>query len=231
MAKLSPQIELIAHRGMPRHRIENTLPGFRLALERGAQGIELDVHVTQDGVVVVHHDPTVGARPIATNSWQDLEELQLGGDFRLPRLEDVFDDVADQATVYVELKGAKIEKAVLEVARAHGRRFALHSFDHDAIARVAKLAPKVRRGILLDEKTKKPVDAMLAAVQRTGATDVWPHRSLIDEKLAKAAHGAKARVIAWTVNSVKEAQKLVDVGVDAICTDDVGLFAKPPKPV
>ncbi|MBC8089926.1 MAG: hypothetical protein H7Z40_21915 [Phycisphaerae bacterium] len=52
-------VEIIAHRGASRDRLENTLSAFRTALEQGADGIELDVHATRDGMVVVHHDPTV----------------------------------------------------------------------------------------------------------------------------------------------------------------------------
>jgi glycerophosphoryl diester phosphodiesterase len=218
--------ERIAHRGMPRQRIENTLPGFRLAIERGADAIELDTHVTHDGVVIVHHDATIGGRPIAASSWSELEGIELGGDFRIPRLDDVLDAVGDGAMVYIELKGQAIEDAVVEVARSHGRRYALHSFDHDAMVRAAAKAPNVARGILLDEGTPNPIDALRAAVDRIHPRDVWPHWSLANEQFIHEVHRLAARVIVWTVNSPKDAQRLAALGVDGICTDDVGMLAK-----
>ena len=65
-------MEIIAHRGTPRELPENSLPGFARALEAGAQGIELDVHLTADGVVVVHHDPVLHGVAVDRLGEQDL---------------------------------------------------------------------------------------------------------------------------------------------------------------
>src|SRR6185295_6568440 len=145
MPSLPPRVERIAHRGMPLERVENTMAGFQLAIARGADAVELDTHTTKDGVVIVHHDDVVATRPIASTAWRDLENVVVGIDGRIPRLDDVLDAVADRATVYIKLKGSSIENAVIAVARRHGRRFALHSFDHAAIARVASAAPDLAR--------------------------------------------------------------------------------------
>src|SRR5213594_1556334 len=110
-------IERVAHRGSPRERLENTLPSFLLALERGADAVELDTHVTSDGVVVVHHDDVVQRRAIARTSWRELSEIDLGSGARIPRLPDVLDAIGDRATVYIELKGAHIEDVVIAVTR------------------------------------------------------------------------------------------------------------------
>ena len=88
---------------MPGDCVENTLPGFLLALERGADAIELDVHVTGDGVVVVHHDDKVRGRAIAAARWGEIEGIDLGGGAPIPRLDQVLIAIGDRATVYVEL--------------------------------------------------------------------------------------------------------------------------------
>src|SRR2546423_1536380 len=105
----SARFERIAHRGAPRELRENTLPGFLLAIERGADAVELDVHVTRDDRVVVHHDATVGRLVIAHASWDELRRVDLADGARVPLLEDVLDSVADRATVYVEMKAASGE--------------------------------------------------------------------------------------------------------------------------
>ena len=221
----SPRLERVAHRGSPRERTENTLPGFLLAVEHGADAVELDVHVTSDGVVVVHHDDAVAGCVIGRTTWPELSDIRLDDDATIPRLEEVLQALGDRATVYVELKGQRIEDAVIDVVRKHGRRYALHSFDHDAIIRVAEKAPDIPRGVLLDKDTRNPGAALRDAVKRTRPRDVWPHWSLANEKFVHAAHELETRVIAWTVNASGAAASLASTGVDGLCTDDVRILA------
>ena len=96
---------------------------------------------------------------------------------------------------------------------------AIHSFDHAAIARLARLDGTLRLGLLFEERVPD-VAAMLAA---NGARDAWPHRSVVDGPLVEAVHGAGGRVIPWTVNDRSEIARLSALGVDGLCTDDVTL--------
>ena len=225
MTKAPARFERVGHRGAPRERTENTLSGFLLALDRGADAVELDAHVTHDGEVVVHHDPTVKRQVIAQTTWRDLSHIDLGNGDRIPRLRDVLDAVGKRATVYIELKGIGIEDQVIDVANKFGYDYALHSFDHDAIARAAKKAPSIPRGILLDRGTPQATDALRHAVARMRPRDVWPHWSLVNEQFMRVAHELKTRVIVWTVNSPVTAEILVSLGADALCTDDVQILA------
>jgi glycerophosphoryl diester phosphodiesterase len=218
------RIERIAHRGSPHQKLENTLPSFEAALANGADAIELDVHVSSDGVVVVHHDPTAKGLDIASSTWSSLSELDLGNGARVPRLADVLRVVGARATVYIELKGAGVERPALAVARADGLRYAVHSFDHATVERAANLAPEVSRGVLLDRGTPDPIAAMRAAVKRTLARDVWPHESLVSPTFVDVARQIGARVIVWTVNDEAVARRLIHLGVDAICSDDVRML-------
>ena len=219
------RLERVAHRGSPHERRENTLAGFLLALEHGADAIELDVHCTADGVVVVHHDPRVRGRPIDRSPWESLRGVDLGSGAAIPTLAAVLEAIGDRAVVYVELKGEAIEQTVIAVLREHGRRFAVHSFDHTAIERATLLAPDVPRGILIDKDVADAARSMREAVHRTLARDVWPHWTLVDEALMDAARELGVRVIPWTVNSPDEARRLAAMGVHGVCTDDVGMLA------
>lgn len=224
-SRTSARVERIAHRGCPRERTENTLPGFLLALERGADAIELDVHVTRDAEVVVHHDAACAGRAIAESTWRELATVDLDGrGAKMSRLEDVLVAIGDRATMYIELKGQGIEDRVTSVARTHGHRFALHSFDHDAIARVRERTPDVARGVLLDAGTANAPWALQQAVETARPRDVWPHWTLVDEAFMQTARAAGVRVLAWTVNSLQTAQSLVTLGVDGVCTDDLRLL-------
>ncbi len=220
------RFERVAHRGAPRERLENTLPGFLLALKRGADAVELDVHVTSDGVPVVHHDATVKQHDISATSWQVLSGLALADDNRVPRLEDVLRSIGAAGTVYIELKGHAVDEAVIGVAKLHGHDYALHSFDHAAIERARARAPDIARGVLLDRGIKGPTRRLAEACRRVQPRDVWPHYSLVDEAFMAAADELGIRIIAWTVNETDMARRLVELGVAGICTDDVRILEK-----
>ena len=136
-------MEHIAHRGAKRELPENTLGAFRRAFERGADAIELDVHATRDGVVVIHHDPDLGrsfgplaGRAIAALEWSALGAVEIAEELAVPTLAQLLAIIPSGATAYVELKGDGIERLVADVVRASSARCAVHSFDHEAIRRL-----------------------------------------------------------------------------------------------
>jgi glycerophosphoryl diester phosphodiesterase len=210
---------------MPRRERENTLPSFRAALSAGADAIELDVHATSDGVVVVHHDPVAAdGLEIALTPAQVLAASMVARGLELPSLESVCALVAGRAELLVEIKGAGIADAVLEVLRGYDGPYAMHSFDHASIGRVARREPALRLGLLFDSAVHD-VAGLLATF---GARDAWPEHSLVDERLVRSAHGAGARVLAWTVNDAAEAARLERIGVDGLCSDDITMLGQTP---
>src|SRR5215218_8233942 len=129
----------IAHRGMPRRERENTLASFAAALAAGADGIELDVHASVDGVVVVHHDSHLrGGVAIAQTQWRDLERAAREGGVEIPTLAAVCELVGDRVELFVEIKGANIERVVAAVLAEHRGTSAIHSFDHATIGRLSR---------------------------------------------------------------------------------------------
>jgi glycerophosphoryl diester phosphodiesterase len=219
-------VRLIAHRGIARERPENTLPAFLRALELGADGVELDVQATRDGVVIVHHDeipcatppsPSLAGRRIDTLTFDELQGFSVDGAALIPTLAEVLAALRGRVDVYVELKGHDIEGRVLDVIHQSPApaRCGVHSFDHEAIRRCRAKAPGVRGGILFDTA---PGD-VVAAMRHADARDVWPREDLIDAALVSAVHGAGGRVLAWTVNAPARATLLARMGVDALCTD------------
>jgi glycerophosphoryl diester phosphodiesterase len=215
---MSPRPLRIAHRGMPRAARENTLPSFQMALEAGADGLELDVHATADGVVVIHHDERVAAGPaIAQMSLAELRRHEAAPGVAIPTLLELCDLVAGRATLFVEIKGAGIEQRVLDVLAQYEGEAPIHSFDHALIQRTRQLDPERRLGVLFDEA---PVD-VLGTMEATGASDVWPHWRLVTPALVSTVHDAGGGVIPWTVNDQALAQSLAALGVDALCGDDV----------
>lgn len=214
----------IAHRGMPRRIRENTLASFAAALAAGADGIELDVHATADGVVIVHHDPAVaGVGEIARTAWQELRHGAAARGLEIPTLSEVCELVGDRAELFVEIKGSGIERKVARVLAEHRGPYAVHSFDHLTIRRLSQIDRRLRLGLLFEERVPD-IAAVLAA---NGARDAWPEHAVVDARLVDAVHGAGGRVIAWTVNDPRELARLAALDVDGLCTDDVSLAAVP----
>lgn len=220
---------LVGHRGAPRERPENTLPSVLRALELGADGIEVDVHGTRDGVVIVHHDPVpratapsgaLAGRRIDALTFDDLQGFSIRGIALIPTLAEVLAVIKGRTEVFVELKASGIEEAVVEVIRRSPapERCAVHSFDHEAVRRVRTLAPEVRGGVLVDRLPEPPA-AVVDAMRAADALDVWPQWEFIDAELVERVHDAGGRVIAWTVNRPECARRLAALGVDGLCTD------------
>ena len=215
-------VEKISHRGAHQTLPENSIPAFLRAIELGADAIELDVHATSDGVVIVHHDPMVHARGeprrhIADLSARELSRFPLAQGVDIPTLQAVLGAVGDRAKVYVEIKGTDIEPLVVRCIRESGTTCAVHAFDHRVVKTVRKIFPTIRTGVLEASRHVDPVASLFAA----GAADLWQEVSVIDEELVERVHSISARVIAWTANDVDQWEALSGMSVDGICTDRI----------
>lgn len=228
MAPLTPapvrRPAIIAHRGASRAFRENTMPAFRHALDLGVDGIELDVHATADGVLVVHHDAAVAIGhgeavefvPIVSVSAAQLSEHRLASGDHVPTLHEVCELVGTRAELFVEVKAPHVEALVAALLDQHPTvRSAVHAFDHRTPVGVRALRPATPIGLL---SASYPLDVR-GVLSWSDATAFWQHAELIDEALVVAVHEAGVRLIAWTVNSAPHARQLAAWGVDGLCTD------------
>lgn len=221
-------IEAISHRGSRAAHAENTIGAVLAAAAEGAEGVEIDVHATSDGVIVVHHDffprgsvpdRRLASRPIADLTFAEVQQFDLGGGERIPSLADLLKALGGRARLYVEIKGRGCDDALVDVLRG-ASNVAVHSFDHRCIERFAELAPSLTRGVL---QGSYMLDNCIA-LRSASATDLWQHQELIDADLVSEIHGCGGRVIAWTANEWHDWERLAAAGVDAICTDRVDKF-------
>ena len=218
--------EIIAHRGTPREHVENTLPAFARALDYGVDGIELDVHVTRDGVPVVHHDADLRARGttldgacIADLSADELRAYELAPGLGIPTLAEALDLAAGRARVYVEIKARGGADAVAPQLRGLGDAAPVHSFDHRVARRAREIDATLPVGVL---SVSYLVDNV-APMRLAGARDLWQMWAMIDRALVDEVHAVGGRVIAWTVNDPAAAITLARLGVDGLCTDVPGV--------
>ncbi len=215
---------IIAHRGDVQVAPENTLAAVAAALDAGADGIELDLHRTADGAVVVHHDPIpralptdtrLAGRPFTDLTMDEVRTFRVEGRHPIPTLPEVLALVADRAVLYCELKGSGVVEAAAPILRAYRGRSAMHAFDHRAVLRASELAPTIPRGVLLVSRLVDPVAAMRAA----RATTLWPFADTVDAQLVAQVVDAQCALIPWTVNDLERASELAALGVTGICTD------------
>lgn len=226
-----------AHRGASGHAPENTLPAFELAHMLGADGIELDVQLTKDGVPVVIHDERVdrvsdGRGRVKDFCLEELRTLDVGrafpayGKVIIPTLAEVYDLVGKtDMTINLELKNSVIgyeglEEKVLALAEEMGlaERIIYSSFNHHSMMKIKKLLPTARTAFLYSDGLLDVAD--YAARYRVYAV----HPSLTNTvypDVVQSCHARGIRVHVWTVDEGADIERMRSLGVDAVITNYV----------
>ena len=221
-----------AHRGFSGRYPENTLLAFEKAIEAGADGIELDVHLTKDGELIIHHDEAVdrttdGHGYIWDLTLAELKTLDASATYkgvyginRIPTLREYFDLIKDTRIVTnVELKTGinpypGIEEKVLKLIDEYGLRdrIIISSFNHYSVMRMKALAPEMTCGFLEESWI---IDAAgYAAAQ--GVEALHPIFCAVNEDYMKAAREKGLKVNVWTVNEEAYMREMARLGVDCI---------------
>lgn len=238
------RVKIFAHRGASAYAPENTLEAFQLAMNQGADGIELDVQLTKDGELVVIHDETIDRVSDEKGAVRDytLEELKKISvsnhfeqypDVKIPTLREVLELVKPGTMeINIELKTGifwypEIERKVLELVKEEGMedRIIYSSFNHYSVQKIKELSPEAETAYLIG-------DVMLDVAAYTKNTGIKGlHPALFHVKMADFLKEYKESGIAlrvWTVNEKDQIRWLIDEGVDAVITNypDRGLEAR-----
>jgi len=234
---------VIGHRGASYHAPENTLPSFRLALEQGADAVELDAKLTADGQVIALHDPTLERTTDGRGRPGDfpLEELRrldagawMGRVFRgtrIPTLEEIFDEMGHGLLFNVELTNYgtsedRLVEHVVDIIRAKHMesRVLLSSFFRRNLAEARRRAPEIPLGHLIGPTRLGVLDGLRGVPIATEA--VHPYHLFASAGTISRWHAQGRRVIVYTVDQVRRMNDLWQIGVDGIITDDPGLARK-----
>jgi glycerophosphoryl diester phosphodiesterase len=215
------------HRGSPDPANgigENTLEAFVRARRLGADGIELDVRLTADGAMAVHHNPVVPG----LGAIRELAAGELPP--QVPSLAQAL-QVCRGMTVNIEIKNLpsepdfdpdeRLAHEVVALVDSGGwaSEVIVSSFWPDTLAAVRGAGPEIRTGLLL-AGWFDPDGAVQAAVSR-GCTALHPVIDLVTADLVADAHGAGLSVATWTVNERHQLKAMAAAGVDTVITDDV----------
>ena len=235
-------MKIIAHRGASGHAPENTLAAFLLAWEEGADGIEMDVHLSLDGRIMVHHDATTSRTGhadlvIADTTSARLRELDVGSWYaprfnseRIPFLEDVLATVPAHGQVLIEIKSkpdiVPALHTVISGFVALQPRIALISFELTTLLACQSALPSIACYWVTacqqpDEYNHYPAhySNLITLARQHKLTGLDPDYRSITAEFAASVHKAGLQLMAWTVNDPAAAKQMQALGLAAITTD------------
>jgi len=223
------RIQVIGHRGAMGHIAENTFPSFELGLSQGADILELDIHLSRDGEVVVIHDATLdrttdGHGYIRDHTLAELKHLDAGGKHkaagaRIPTLAEVLEWARDRAALAIEIKAAHvrypgIEAKMLDLLARFGmtEHVVVISFDHLSLHEVKRLEPNVAVGPLY---LARPADSA-GLMRATNAEVMRPQYAYVTEAEVSVARENDWAIAPWGATERPMWEYLWGLGVDAI---------------
>lgn len=226
MSGRSPLV--IAHRGASGQRPENTMPAYELAVEQGADMIEIDLHRTRDGAIVITHDESLaglgGRGEIAQATRSEVRALDAGDGECVPLLDEVLDRFGARIPFNLEIKCGRegpyvgLERAALDAVTSRGLLPAtlFSSFSDRVLGTLRELAPNARIGVLVSPEAPQRWRERVRAVAAE-AVHLWA--GLASADAVETAHGDGLRVHVYTVDDPDQLRVLCERGVDGIFTN------------
>jgi glycerophosphoryl diester phosphodiesterase len=217
----------IGHRGAKGYESENTLIAFEKAIEMRADGIELDVHLSLDGHLVVIHDETIdrttnGKGVVNQLTLSELKSFRINDKYFIPTLEEVLNLVNQRCFVNIELKNHKTAAKAVEVIEKYiadkdwnHTHFIVSSFDWNALQQVRFLNDAIRIGVL----TETDLDLAISFARFLKAEALHPDFQLLTNEYVSKIQEKGILVFPWTVNETEDIQRIKSFKVDGIITD------------
>lgn len=224
---------VIGHRGAAGYAPENTMVSFERGVALRSDAIELDIHPTSDGELVVIHDPTIerttnGHGLVSAHSLAQLKELDAGSwfdpsfrDCRIPTLVEVLEWARGRTKVVIEIKqGPIFYPTIEEMLLAAIDQFRMRndvlviSFDHHSVRKLKQLAPEIAAGILYAGRCINPISLARAA----NADALMPYWALVTKEEVESAHAADLLIGPWG-GQEQDYRYVLATGVDAVLAD------------
>jgi len=217
----------IGHRGAKGYEPENTLVSFEKAIEMGADGIELDVHLSLDGHLIVIHDETIdrttnGKGVVNQMTLQELKSFRINEKYEIPTLVEILDLVDQRCFINIELKNQDTAEKVVQLIESYisnknwnNNHFIVSSFDWNALQQVRFLNEAIRIGVL----TETNLDLAISFARFLKAEALHPDFQLLTNEYAAKIQEKGIQVFPWTVNEMEDIHRMKSFKVDGIITD------------
>ena len=231
------KVKWISHRGESIDAPENSIPAFKLSLERKTDGMECDVHLTADQKVVVAHDPSTARMGdlnlrIADSTFEELLKVNISGvqekypEEHIPLLQDTLQYLGSGREYYIELKPGcpALVPAVAEILACAGmtpEQIVIISFDRELISLSKKNMPQYRALWLNGTPNDMTAESLIAELKNMNAdgADLYANENVITPDFIRKMHAAGMIVAVWTVDQPGQAKRLIEMGVDAITSN------------
>jgi glycerophosphoryl diester phosphodiesterase len=217
----------IGHRGAKSTVAENTLASFQKAIDFGCDGIELDVHLSADGEIIVIHDETVhrtsnGKGFIKDLSLPQLKNLRIDDMHEIPTLAEVFDQANKNHLINIEIKVETVTKPVIRLIEKYIAKnqwkyhhFLISSFDWTALKAIREANPEIPLGVL----TETDLDLAIGFAEFIKAETIHPYFHLLTPENVRQMQKKGFGVFPWTVNEYADIEKIKSFKVNGIITD------------
>ncbi|PXF60072.1 MAG: glycerophosphodiester phosphodiesterase [Deltaproteobacteria bacterium] len=219
---------IIGHRGAAALEPENTLLSIERAMDIGVDAVEIDVHLSKDKELVVIHDATVdrttnGTGLVSGYTVQEIKRLDAGKEEAIPTLQEVIDFIDRRVMLVIELKEEGTERPVVDLMIRNNLfdKACVVSFWHRLVKTVKEMDSRIKTGVLL---VGSPVDACIAT--QASADALVMKYSFVDQEFVKTAHKKGIKVFIWNIDDQDLIEPYVDMGVDAIGTNDPRVLVK-----
>jgi len=223
----------IGHRGARGYIAENTLESIQKALDLNVDGIEIDVFRCASGEIVVFHDKKLKRLTghngfIEQTTFEELKNILVAGRYRIPTLQQVLEKIGGKILLNVELKGentaiptAAILKQYLIDSQSDIKKLIVSSKNWKELTLFKNQNTNIPIGVLSHYNIflEKGVDAIIEKGRELSALAIHPKFSILNKKAIDRMHSAGFLVYSWTINSPKDIQKAIKLGVDGIITD------------
>lgn len=218
-------MKLMGHRGAKGEKPENTLSGFKHLLALGAKAVELDIHLSSDGKIMVFHDETLerttnGSGYLSSYSLSELQKLDAGEGEKIPSLNEALDLLlTNDIEIQIEIKDPNTVEPLISLLKERGAKcidqVIVISFDHRCILEVKNQIPKIRTTAILYGHPLDPCHI----VKPAKADGLSVNLSFIDHTLVEKLKKEKFLVTVWNVNDDEQWDKIKKFKVDYIATD------------
>lgn len=233
MPRLTETIEVTAHRGAAAIEPENTLRGFRYALSLGVQRIELDVHLSRDGQLIVMHDALVdrttnGSGAIAEMDAEEIQKLDAGKGERVPLLQEVIDlfqehwQSGGKTMMQIELKGPHTAAPTVDAVQQNNivDKVVLSSFDEARLAEAIQLLPQATSAFITAKLEPDPLPIAL----RIGANGICLNHNIATREWIERIQAAGLQARVWNIDEVERMKWAIDLGVDGVSSNNPQLL-------
>lgn len=207
----------IAHRGFTKQFPDNTLEAFEAAIKIPVDGIECDVHETADNGFIIFHDNEIQGRDIGQMTLNEVQDVKLEGEFRIPTLEQTLELCHGKTLLNIEIKRVSSLERFLKLVRdkLDSDEVVFSSFNRDIVIELARLAPEIQRGILSAFEIKDPVE-----LARSASSEMIVARfPSVNAELVRQARAANLMIFVWGCTDMAQAHSALQMDIDGIITD------------